>query len=71
VTDIRPLSPAADAGLARGDVITQANGRPIRTIGEFRRILEEAKSGDLIRLYVTRFFRGDRSTSSFAIIEVP
>ena len=71
VTDVRGLSPASDAGLTRGDIITQVNGKPISSIGEFRRIVEDAKSGDLLRLYVTRFFRGGQSTSSFAIVEVP
>lgn len=71
VTDVRGLSPASDAGLAPGDVITRVNGQPITSIGEFRRIVENSESGDLLRLYVTRFFRGGQSTSSFAIIEVP
>ncbi|MBW3671672.1 MAG: Do family serine endopeptidase [Acidobacteria bacterium] len=71
VTDVRGLSPASDAGLTSGDVITRVNGQPITSIGEFRRIVENSESGDLLRLYVTRFFRGGQSTSSFAIIEVP
>lgn len=71
VTDVRGLSPASDAGLGQGDIITQVNGRPISSIADFRRIVEEAESGDLLRLYVTRFFRGGQSSSSFAIIEVP
>ncbi|MDX1583983.1 MAG: Do family serine endopeptidase [Thermoanaerobaculia bacterium] len=71
VTGVRGLSPASDAGLNEGDVITRVNGRDISTIGDFRRIVEDAESGDLLRLYVTRFFRGGQSTSSFAIVEVP
>jgi len=55
VEDVQNVSPAADQGLAAGDVITEVNGRPVRSAGEFRAEISKAKRGDYLRLYVRRF----------------
>jgi S1-C subfamily serine protease len=39
VQQVAPNSPGARAGLRRGDVITQINGRSVRTMGDFRAAL--------------------------------
>ncbi|HUO85517.1 MAG TPA: Do family serine endopeptidase [Thermoanaerobaculia bacterium] len=71
VTDVRPLSPASDAGLSEGDVITEINGTAVRSVADLRETLEAARSGSYVRLYVTRFARGGRSSSFFVVMEVP
>lgn len=42
VSDVNPSSPAADAGLRRGDVIQQVNRKPVTSVAEFRRLVELA-----------------------------
>jgi S1-C subfamily serine protease len=43
VTDVASDSRAADAGLRRGDVITQVNGQPVRSASEMRSRLGASK----------------------------
>jgi regulator of sigma E protease len=43
-------SPAAAAGLVRGDVITAVNGRPVRTFGDLDALEGTLKAGDAIEL---------------------
>lgn len=71
VTEVKNISPAADAGIAAGDVITEVNGLEVRRIEDFRDIVESSDSGDYLRIYLTRFGRGGASRSSFAIVRVP
>jgi serine protease Do len=56
VSAVVPGSPAERAGLRAGDVITEANRHPVRTVAEFRSALgrEESKSAVLVR-----YQRGD------------
>jgi serine protease Do len=50
VTDVRPDSPAVDAGLQPGDVIQEVNRRPISNVRGFERALREAGSGPVLLL---------------------
>lgn len=45
-------SPAGEAGIQEGDVITQVNGRPVTSTEEFGRLVADAKKGEYLRLYV-------------------
>jgi Do/DeqQ family serine protease len=47
-------SPAMESGVERGDVILQVNGRPVRELAEYARIMHEVSAGSLIRLLVKR-----------------
>jgi len=44
ITDLDPTGPAAEAGLARGDVILEINKQPIASVDDVKSVLE--KSGD-------------------------
>lgn len=68
VTGVKEVSPASDAGLAPGDVITEVNGRPVAGAEDLSRIVREAKNGSYLRFYVRRF--GQRPVSFFAIVKV-
>ncbi|MFN2386817.1 MAG: Do family serine endopeptidase [Thermoanaerobaculia bacterium] len=52
VMDVKEVSPAGEAGIQEGDVITQVNGRPVRSTEEFGRLVADAKKGEYLRLYV-------------------
>jgi len=42
ISEVDPLGKAADAGLRRGDVIEQVNGKPVTTVSQLRGALERA-----------------------------
>ena len=54
VTSVESGSPAADAGLRAGDVITTVAGRSVRTPAELSEELRRAQSGDGVEIGVTR-----------------
>jgi Do/DeqQ family serine protease len=55
VTEVEAGSPAAQRGLRAGDIITQVNRRPVRTLGQLRDV---ASSSNILFLLVQR---GDRA----------
>ncbi|MEP6767463.1 MAG: Do family serine endopeptidase [Acidobacteriota bacterium] len=67
VASVREDSPAAEQGLAPGDVITSANGTNVASIDQFRAQVDRVGKGEYIRLYVRRFT--PQQVSRFAIIK--
>ncbi|HSN57328.1 MAG TPA: Do family serine endopeptidase [Candidatus Sulfomarinibacteraceae bacterium] len=67
VTRVRPVSPAADQGLVRGDVIVEANGEPVASADELQAVVDQVASGGYLRLYV---FRPQFDRSFFAILKL-
>ncbi len=61
ITRVMPVSPAADEGLFRGDLILEANGEAIESVDELREIVSEVPDGGYLRLYVQRPQMGGRS----------
>ncbi len=49
-----PGTPAADAGLKAGDVITKLNGQPVQDAGDLTRRIESMKPGDKVELAYLR-----------------
>lgn len=54
ITDLDPAGAAADAGLRRGDIILEVNQKPVETIAEFRKKVEETEAGEMMLLLVKR-----------------
>ena len=54
VTDVQADSPAAQAGLRKGDVVSGLNGRPVRGAAELRARLSVVPVGETISLSVQR-----------------
>ena len=54
VARVKPLSPAADQGVHRGDVITEVNRQAVSDPSDYREAIGRAGPGDLLLLYVVR-----------------
>ena len=52
VTSVAPGGPAAKAGLKRGDVLTEANGRPLRNYLDWEAVKLDLHVGDQVELSV-------------------
>ena len=54
VAEVLPNSPAAQAGLRKGDVVNALNGRPVRSAAELRARLGVMPAGETVELRVQR-----------------
>jgi serine protease Do len=54
IVNIEPGAPADEAGLRRGDVITEINRQRITNLNDFNRIIARIKPGDNVLLLVNR-----------------
>ena len=54
ITQVRPQTAAAQAGLQFGDVITHYNGTAINTMDELTALISENEAGDSVKLSVLR-----------------
>jgi serine protease Do len=54
ISDISNGSPAAEAGLHSGDLITEVNRHPIENLNDYRRALKQVKKGENLLLLVKR-----------------
>ncbi|MBI2932893.1 MAG: PDZ domain-containing protein [Planctomycetes bacterium] len=54
VKAVAPDSPAAEAGMRKGDVIQEIDGRRVERAEDYRKILARAKAGDVLRFSVVR-----------------
>jgi serine protease Do len=52
VSRVDPNGPAFDADIERGHVLLEINRRPVRSVEDYRRLMSEVHSGDVLTLYV-------------------
>jgi len=52
VSRVEPMSLAFDAKIERGHVLLEINRRPVRSIEDYRRLTANARSGDVLTLYL-------------------
>src|ERR1043166_6047997 len=50
----RPNGPADTAGVKRGDILTEFDGKPVRTPGDLRLRIWSATPGDTVKAVVVR-----------------
>ncbi|MFZ3207598.1 MAG: DegQ family serine endoprotease [Geobacteraceae bacterium] len=50
VTEVKPGSPAGEAGIVRGEIIVEVNGKRITTMAEYDKAVAAQKKGTFIRL---------------------
>jgi serine protease Do len=61
IAQVEPGSPAADAGLQRGDVIREVNRKSIKNVDEFFLNIEQAKKGNESNSILLLILRNDNS----------
>jgi serine protease Do len=54
VENVEPFTPAAEAGLTRGDVITEVNRQPVHSASDASRLLGQVKSGQAAFVLLSR-----------------
>ena len=67
VVRVKEVSPAADANIQEGDIITQVNGQKIVSTDEFAKLVAKAKKGDYLKLYV---YNPRADVSRFALVKL-
>ncbi|MDH5714356.1 MAG: Do family serine endopeptidase [Candidatus Aminicenantes bacterium] len=71
VTQVQPLSPAADAGISRGDVIREINQVAVENVSQYRRLLRDALSkGDVVLFYISSVDAFGNVTSRYVAVRV-
>lgn len=60
IETVQPGTPAARAGFAAGDIVVEFDGQPVRSMRQFRRIVEETRPGQEVKAIVVR--AGSRQT---------
>ena len=69
VSDVAKGSPAGKAGIMRGDVIIELNGREIKDVSGLRNMVAQSKAGSEITLKILR--SGKELTVRVVIVELP
>jgi len=70
VADVAPLSAAYNAGIKKGDIITQFNGVPVKTFNELETEKNKYKAGDIVTLKIYRIEGNDVSKGQYLDIEL-
>ena len=60
IAEVRPGTPAAEAGLQNGDVVTEVDGESVESADELRQLIDAKRPGDQVELTVQR--DGDTQT---------
>jgi serine protease Do len=71
VTYVKNVSPAGEANINEGDVISEVQGQRVNTVADFRAAVERIRSGQRVRFYVSTPTRGGEAISTYRIITAP
>jgi serine protease Do len=52
ITRVEPLSASFDAAVESGSVLLEINRKPVESTSEYRRVALEARTGDILTLYL-------------------
>jgi serine protease Do len=69
VSDVVKDSPAAKAGIMRGDIIVEFNGKEVKDVSSLRNLVAQSKAGSAITLKILR--AGKELTMQVNIVELP
>ncbi|MFP5247997.1 MAG: PDZ domain-containing protein, partial [Thermoanaerobaculia bacterium] len=71
VTDVKNVSPAGEANISEGDVISEVQGQRVTNTDEFRNAVDKIRSGSRVRMYVTTPTRSGAPISTYRILQAP
>jgi serine protease Do len=71
VTNVAPTSPLYEQAVRAGNIITEVNGRPIKSVADFENAVKGAKQGSYLRLYVQQIGPGGQRLPFFAVVQAP
>jgi serine protease Do len=71
VTSVKDVSPAGEANISEGDVISEVAGQKVSNVDQFRHAVDGLKSGQYVRVYVSTPARNARPFSSYRVLQVP
>ncbi len=71
VTDVKNVSPAGEANISEGDVISEVQGQRVTSVDEFRAAVDKIRSGSRVRLYVSTPTRSGQPISTYRILQTP
>ena len=54
ITEVKPGSPAEEAGISRGELVLELNGQRVDSIKQFSDLVASVKKGDMVRLLLRR-----------------
>jgi serine protease Do len=54
VLGVKPSGAAGEAGIQKGDIILEANKKPVENAPQFEQLISKSKKGDVILLYILR-----------------
>ena len=60
---MRAGTPAAQAGLGPGDIITTVNATPVHNLRDYTRVLQELAPGDAVEIQYSRDASEHRATA--------
>jgi serine protease Do len=69
VSDVIKGSPAAKAGITRGDIIIEFDGKRVRDVGTLRNLVAQSKIGSQVKIKLLRV--GGEATVTVMIQELP
>ncbi len=71
VSNVAPTSPLYEQAVRPGSIITEVNGREVKTVAEFEEAVKAAKPKSYLRFYCQAIGRGGQGQPFFAVVQVP
>ncbi len=71
VTNVKNVSPAGEANINEGDLISEVQGQKIDNVDAFRAAVDRIKSGQRVRMYVSTPTRGGDFVSTYRFLQAP
>jgi serine protease Do len=71
VTNVKSVSPAGDANITAGEVISEVQGQRVTNTDEFRAAIEKVRSGQRIRMYVATPTRDGEVVQTYRLLQAP